>query len=151
MSIHTSETGSASQADPGCTVGERGVVFFRNQNNVDNKLQKEICKRLNDLSGAPKENTFYRHSLLAMQGEDPEMGKVDQDRIQKMYSPPVEGMPRQSHTKDWHTDSSFEPMPPSYTVLRMTDLPAAGGGKMPISIPNPARLLLPTPNLTSSS
>ena len=67
-----------------------------------------------------------------MQGEDPEMGKVDQDRIQKMYSPPVEGMPRQTHTKDWHTDSSFEPMPPSYTVLRMTDLPAAGGGKMPL-------------------
>lgn len=75
-----------------------------------------------------------------MQGEDPEMGKVDQDRIQKMYSPPVEGMPRQTHVKDWHTDSSFEPMPPSYTVLRMTELPAAGGGKMPFSNPNLSRL-----------
>ena len=114
----------------GRIVAERGVVFFRNQNNMTNDLQKELCKRLNDLSGAPKENTFYRHSLLAMQGEDPEMGKVDQDRILKMYTPPKAGMPRQSHTKDWHSDSSFEPMPPSYTVLRMAELPATGGGKI---------------------
>lgn len=114
----------------GRIVAERGVVFFRNQNTMTNDLQKELCKRLNDLSGAPKENTFYRHSLLAMQGEDPEMGKVDQDRLQKMYSPAKEGMPRQTHTRDWHSDSSFEPMPPSYTVLRMAELPAAGGGKI---------------------
>ena len=58
------------------------------------------------------------------------MGKVDQDRLRKMYSPPKEGMPCQTHTRDWHSDSSFEPMPSSYTVLRMAELPAAGGGKI---------------------
>lgn len=96
---------------------------------MNSDIQKQICKKLNDLSGAPKENTFYRHSLLAMQGEDPEMGKVDQDRLQKMYTPPVKGMPRQSHSRDWHTDSSFEPNPPSYTVLTMAERPPTGGGK----------------------
>jgi alpha-ketoglutarate-dependent taurine dioxygenase len=110
------------------TVGRRGVIFFRNQHNINDTLQKQLCRRLNELSGAPKENGFYRHSLLSMQGEDPEMGKVDPDRIYKMYQKPLNGLPRQSHVKEWHTDSSFEAMPPSYTALRLAEMPETGGG-----------------------
>lgn len=109
-------------------VAQRGVVFFRNQHNITDELQKELCRRLNELSGAPKANGFYRHSLRSMQGPDPEMGKVDPDRIMKQYQKPLNGMPRQSHVKDWHTDSSFEQMPPSYTVLRLGEMPETGGG-----------------------
>ncbi|KAF4177949.1 hypothetical protein CNMCM8694_007644 [Aspergillus lentulus] len=108
-------------------IGQRGVIFFRNQHNITDELQKELCRRVNELSGAPKENGFYRHSLKAMQGADPEMGKVDPDRIYKMYQKPLNGLPRQSHIKEWHTDSSFEPMPPSYTCLRLAELPETGG------------------------
>ncbi|KAA8649549.1 hypothetical protein EYZ11_006627 [Aspergillus tanneri] len=108
-------------------LAQRGVVFFRSQLNITDTLQKEFCRRLNEVSGAPKENGFYRHSLKAMQGADPEMGKVDPDRILKMYSKPLDGLPRQSHVKDWHTDSSFERMPPSYTVLRLGEMPETGG------------------------
>ncbi|KAK9774147.1 putative TauD/TfdA-like domain-containing protein [Seiridium cardinale] len=110
-----------------CSVAQRGVVFFRNQHNVDDELQKEFCRRVNEVSGAPKENGFYRHSLLAMHGADPEMGKVDPDRLKAMHLKPTNGQPRQSHVKEWHTDSSFEPAPPSYTVLRMAVLPETGG------------------------
>lgn len=35
-----------------------------------------------------------------MQGEDLEIGKVDQDRLEKMYWPKADNMPRQSHTFD---------------------------------------------------
>ena len=72
------------------------MVIFRNQGNVDNNLQKEKCKRLNDLSVAPRESTFCRHSFLAMPDEDPEMSKVDQDYIKNMYSPPVRKLPYQT-------------------------------------------------------
>jgi len=81
-------------------VAQRGVIFFRGQSNINNELQKELCKRLNAIGGAPQGNGFYRHSLLAMQGEDPEMGKVDQDRLEKMYRPKADNMPRQGHTLD---------------------------------------------------
>ncbi|ETS77637.1 hypothetical protein PFICI_09699 [Pestalotiopsis fici W106-1] len=108
-------------------IGQRGVVFFRNQHKVNDDLQKEFCRRVNELSGAPKENGFYRHSLLAMHGEDPEMGKVDPDRLKAMHGIDTKGLPRQTHIKEWHTDSSFEPAPPTYTVLRMTILPETGG------------------------
>ncbi|PYH93835.1 alpha-ketoglutarate-dependent sulfonate dioxygenase [Aspergillus ellipticus CBS 707.79] len=108
-------------------LAQRGVIFFRDQHNINDTLQKELCRRLNELSGAPKENGFYRHSLLAMQGEDPEMGKVDPDRLRTMYNKPLNGMPRQTHIREWHTDSSFEYMPPSYTVLRLGEMPETGG------------------------
>ena len=66
-----------------------------------------------------------------MHGADPEMGKVDPDRLKNMYLKPTNGQPRQTHLKEWHTDSSFEPMPPTYTVLRMAILPETGGGTNP--------------------
>ena len=72
------------------------MLVFRNQDNITDTPQKELCRRLNEVSGAPKENGFYRHSLEAMQGADPEMGKVDPDRIQKMYNKPLNGLPRDS-------------------------------------------------------
>jgi alpha-ketoglutarate-dependent taurine dioxygenase len=115
-------------------VAQRGVIFFRGQNNINNELQKELCKRLNVIGGAPQGNGFYRHSLLAMQGEDPEMGKVDQDRLEKMYWLKADNMPRQSHTFDWHTDSSFEANSPDYTLLKMAELPATGGGRSNASL-----------------
>ncbi|KAK7743293.1 hypothetical protein SLS53_004378 [Cytospora paraplurivora] len=113
--------------DLSLVIAQRGVVFFRNQHKVDDTLQKEFCRRISELSGAPKENGFYRHSLLAMHGDDPEMGKVDPDRLKSMYLKPSNGQPRQTHLKEWHTDSSFEPSPPTYTVLRMAVLPETGG------------------------
>ena len=64
-----------------------------------------------------------------MQGPDPEMGKVDPDRLMKQYNKPLKaGMPKQSHVREIHTDSSFERMPPSYTVLRLGERPQTGGG-----------------------
>jgi len=84
--------------------------------------------------GAPRGNGFYRHSLLAMQGENLEMGKVDQDCLEKMYWPKADNMLRQSHTFDWHTDSSFEANSPDYTILKMAELPATGGGRSNTSL-----------------
>lgn len=92
-------------------------------------MQKELGLRLHQLSGMPPETGFYRHSLKAMQGEDPEMGKVDPDRLNKMYIAKETGLPRQTATREWHTDSSFEPNSPDFTILKMTALPETGGGK----------------------
>lgn len=74
-----------------------------------------------------------------MQGDDPEMGKVDQDRLEKMYRPKKDTMPRQTHVLDWHTDSSFELNSPDYTILRMVELPKTGGGMLRANTTNSER------------
>jgi alpha-ketoglutarate-dependent taurine dioxygenase len=36
---------------------------------------------------------------------------------------------KQSLNKGWHSDITFEPVPSDYAILKLTDLPALGGGQ----------------------
>lgn len=55
-------------------VAERGVVFFRSQTQLNSELQKDLIRRLGQLSGRSKENGLYRHPLSLVLGEtDPEI------------------------------------------------------------------------------
>lgn len=38
---------------------------------------------------------------------------------------------KQQTNAQWHSDIAFEPVPASYTSLRLTQLPETGGGEFP--------------------
>lgn len=58
-----------------------------------------------------------------------------------MYRDSPDGEKVQSIRIAWHTDISFEPNPPDFSSLRLTQLPVEGGGTTP-SKPIPIRLWL---------
>jgi len=69
------------------TIAERGVVFFRAQTELTSELQKELVRRLGQLSGRPKENGLYKHPLTRMLGEaDPEISGLSNSVTRQMYS-----------------------------------------------------------------
>ncbi|MCJ1400747.1 hypothetical protein MMC11_003955 [Xylographa trunciseda] len=75
-------------------IAERGVVFFRAQTELTSELQKELIRRLGQLSGRPKENGLYKHPLTRMLGEaDPEIGGLSNSITRQMYST---GAPKQT-------------------------------------------------------
>ena len=45
------------------TVSQRGVVFFRKQDDVTNDLQKELVQRLGELSGKPATSKLHIHPV----------------------------------------------------------------------------------------
>ena len=46
------------------TVSQRGVVFFRKQDNITNDLQKELVQRLGELSGKPSTSKLHIHPVM---------------------------------------------------------------------------------------
>ncbi|MCJ1238482.1 hypothetical protein MMC14_006471 [Varicellaria rhodocarpa] len=55
-------------------IARRGVVFFRAQKNLTGELQKELMRRLGQLSRRPRENGLYRHPFSQLLGDvDPEI------------------------------------------------------------------------------
>lgn len=110
-------------------VAERGVVFFRKQENLTNERHKELINQLGALGGRPKDNGLYVHPLWQIREEaDPELQLLNPDGIIKLYGKTATGEKKQSGVTEWHTDISFEQNPPDYSSLRLTDLPPGGGG-----------------------
>jgi len=104
-------------------------VFFRAQTQLTGELHKELIYRLGQLTTRPKENGLWKHPLYQYLGEkDPELNPLDTSRQRSMYGKEVEGDKVQSARMAWHSDVAFEPNPPDYSSLRMTELPKAGGG-----------------------
>jgi alpha-ketoglutarate-dependent taurine dioxygenase len=114
-------------------ISERGVVFFRAQDNLTNDLQKTLIQRLGELAGKPKTSTLHIHPILnsdrELGGSDPEISTISSLQFKKFYKKPgVEDLsPKKQSTAQWHADISFEPVPADYTSLRLTQLPRTGG------------------------
>ncbi|KAK8058604.1 Alpha-ketoglutarate-dependent taurine dioxygenase [Apiospora phragmitis] len=89
-------------------VSRRGVVFFRAQNNLTDELQKNFIQRLGQLTGKPSTSTLHIHPVLNNKSE---FGTKE----------------RRYDSALWHSDVQFEPNPPDYTSLRLTQLPSTGG------------------------
>lgn len=112
-------------------VSQRGVVFFRAQDNLSNDLQKKFVQKLGELTGKPSTSTLHVHPAF---NNTSEFG-VDDAHISHInsvgrkeyakYAPfPV---PRRYDAAQWHSDIQFEPVPADYTSLRLTLLPKNGG------------------------
>jgi len=144
-------------------VSQRGVVFFRAQDSLDDTLQKELAQRLGELSGKPSSSTLHIHPIINSGrehgGSDNEVSVISSVQAKAIYKGsffnPSEK--KQSGKEGWHSDITFEPVPSDYAVLRLVELPGTGGGKKPrlwgLSVPiaNGTRLQIHSGRLVTNS
>lgn len=113
-------------------ISQRGVVFFRAQDGLDNDLQGQLIQRLGELSGKPKESSLHIHPISNtnfQHNADDKISVISNDLATKVFCDrkvPLEKR-QQSIKKGWHSDITFEPVPADYAALRMTSLPTNGG------------------------
>jgi alpha-ketoglutarate-dependent taurine dioxygenase len=113
-------------------VSERGVVFFRAQNNLTNELQKQLIQRLGELAGKPSTSSLHIHPILNSErelgGADLEISTISSVQHKTLYEKTkLERSDKKQSSGQWHADISFEPVPADYTSLRLTQLPRTGG------------------------
>ncbi|CAO2658354.1 Nn.00g060770.m01.CDS01 [Neocucurbitaria sp. VM-36] len=119
--------------DLAITISERGVVFFRAQNNLTNELQKKLVHRLGQSTGKPSDSTLHIHPVLNNTSEfgvdDAEISTISSVARKEIFRHEFNG--RRGHRRydaaQWHSDIQFEPVPADYTSLRLTQLPESGG------------------------
>jgi alpha-ketoglutarate-dependent taurine dioxygenase len=121
----------AIDADGFLLVSQRGVVFFRAQDNLTDDLQKELVQRLGQLSGKPASSTLHIHPVLNNTSEfgvgDAEISTISSLARKKMFQHDRQPDVRRYDSAQWHSDIQFEPAPADYTSLRLTQLPSSGG------------------------
>ncbi|CAK7210904.1 hypothetical protein SCUCBS95973_000950 [Sporothrix curviconia] len=119
--------------DLAITISQRGVVFFRNQTNLTNDLQKDLILRLGALTGRPATSSLHIHPILNSErdlgGEDPQISTISSVQQDQYYrkAPEATVSPKKQSRAAWHSDIAFEPVPADYTSLRLVQLPATGG------------------------
>ncbi|KAF1950361.1 taurine catabolism dioxygenase [Byssothecium circinans] len=119
--------------DLAITISQRGVVFFRKQDDLDNDLQKELAQRLGELSGKPKTSKLHIHPISnsgrRLGGKDDEISVISSEQAQQIYKNRLSLFKdkKQSARNGWHSDITFEPIPSDYALLRLTELPETGG------------------------
>lgn len=113
------------------TVSQRGVVFFRKQEDLNNDLQKQLAQRLGELSGKPSTSKLHIHPVhnagRKLGGNDNEVSVLSSDQDKEIYGNAFNNKSF-SAKESWHTDIPFENIPSDYALLRLTQLPASGGG-----------------------
>ncbi|TVY83740.1 putative alpha-ketoglutarate-dependent sulfonate dioxygenase [Lachnellula suecica] len=120
--------------DLAITISQRGVVFFRKQDEITNDLQKELVQRLGELSGKPSTSKLHIHPVSnsgrELGGKDDEISVISSEQAKKIYRSRFlwESEKKQSGKEGWHSDITFEPVPSDYALLRLTKLPKTGGG-----------------------
>ncbi|KAI1651347.1 taurine catabolism dioxygenase [Daldinia loculata] len=99
--------------DLAITISQRGVVFFRSQDNLTNDLQKQLVHRLGQLTGKPM-------------GDD-QISTISSLQRKKLQRDLRKSKSKRYDAAQWHSDIQFEPVPADYTSLRLTELPTTGG------------------------
>lgn len=126
---------SVDVADFGCRiVSQRGVVFFRAQDNMTNDHQKDLIDRLGKLTGKPYGNSLHLHPVLNATSKsefsagDPQMSHISSAGERAIFEHQRRlGQPKRYDAAKWHSDIQFEPHPADYTSLRLTQVPSTGG------------------------
>ncbi|KAI1337456.1 taurine dioxygenase family protein [Xylariaceae sp. FL0016] len=117
--------------DLAITISQRGVVFFRAQDNLTNDLQKELIHRLGQLSGKPSDSTLHIHPIFNNTSEfgvgDAQISTISSLHRKKVFNHGEQSNKRRYDSALWHSDIQFEPVPADYTSLRLTQLPKTGG------------------------
>lgn len=119
-------------ADCSFEVSARGVVFFRQQDNLTNELQKQFIHSLGEAVGKPKESSLHVHPLLNdtsdLGVDDPQISHISSVQREKFIKHLVDDTDKYSYRgAEWHSDVQFERFPPDYTSLRVTQLPKNDG------------------------
>jgi hypothetical protein len=108
-------------------------VFFRQQDDLDNDLQKELAQRLGQLSGKPETSKLHIHPVSnsgrRLGGKDDEISVISSEQAKELYKNRFLNFNKKQSAKEgWHSDITFEPIPSDYAILRLTELPSTGGG-----------------------
>ncbi|KAL4780009.1 hypothetical protein BJX76DRAFT_364665 [Aspergillus varians] len=107
-------------------IAERGVVFFRAQDNLTNDLQKQLILRLGELTGRPPAHGLHIHPVVNDAREfgdpDPQISTINSLERKKLYKGAYGSL-----AAIWHSDISFEKAPSDFSALRLTLLPETGG------------------------
>ncbi|KAG0645630.1 alpha-ketoglutarate-dependent sulfonate dioxygenase [Hyphodiscus hymeniophilus] len=117
------------------TISQRGVVFFRSQDNLTADLQKELVQKIGLLAGKPASSGLHIHPILNSEREgyrvtDPEISTIDSELNKKLYIGAGKAstlQPKKQSSGQWHSDIAFEPKPADYSSLRLEVLPKTGG------------------------
>ena len=119
-------------ADRWPPVSQRGVVFFRAQDNLTDDLQKKLVQQLGQLSGKPAESTLHVHPTINNTNEfgvaDEEISIISSKGFKSVSSVSKDRDDRRWGAASWHSDIQFEEHPADYTSLRLTQLPPGTGG-----------------------
>ena len=91
-------------------LSEYKVLFFKGQNHLDDASQEEFTKLL----GEP-----YAHPTIPAKGSTNYIFELDSKKIGTSSGSAV--------TNPWHTDVTFVPEVPKYSVLRGVTIPEVGG------------------------
>ncbi|KAH7381437.1 hypothetical protein DE146DRAFT_637174 [Phaeosphaeria sp. MPI-PUGE-AT-0046c] len=119
--------------DLAITISERGVVFFRAQDDLTDDLQKQLVHRLGQLTNKPSDSKLHIHPVLNNTSEfgvnDAEISTISSLARKKLfrYDQGRQSSSRRYDAAQWHSDIQFEPVPADYTSLRLTELPETGG------------------------
>ncbi|KAI1371789.1 taurine catabolism dioxygenase [Hypoxylon crocopeplum] len=117
--------------DLAITISQRGVVFFRAQDNLTNELQKRLIHQLGLLTGKPADSTLHVHPVLNSTSEfgvgDNQISTISSLQRKKLFKHGRQADKRRYDSAQWHSDIQFEPVPADYTSLRLTQLPKTGG------------------------
>ena len=113
------------------SVSQRGVVFFRAQDNLTNELQKQFVHRLGQVTGKPESSSLHIHPVLNSTSEfgvgDNNISHISSVARKKMFAHERHAAKKRYDSARWHSDIQFEPCPADYTSLRLTTLPKTGG------------------------
>ncbi|KAF2757624.1 TfdA family taurine dioxygenase [Pseudovirgaria hyperparasitica] len=124
--------------DLAVTVSERGVCFFRNQDNADNETQKELVQRMGELVNKPKESKLYIHPSINYDKKyhnrmDEEISTISSEETAHLFKHRYDALKKdrllqkKAKTAYWHSDIAFEKVPADYSCLRLEKLGPTGG------------------------
>lgn len=118
-------------------IAERGVVWFRDQDDLTVEQQKNLINDLGLLTGKPKTSRLHKHPTSSaggvVHGEskyiDPEVSFIS-SRLQQSFQGRVKSIVdgNKYASKDWHSDITFEPVPADFTSLKLVELPEKESG-----------------------
>jgi len=106
-------------------VSQRGVVFFRKQDNLTNDLQKTFIQRLGELSGKPSTSTLHIHPILNGTSEfgagDNTISTISSLQRKKLFGADAKNKRRYDSAR-WHSDIQFEECPADVSCPRPINL-----------------------------
>lgn len=109
-------------------ISRKGVVVFRHQHKLTVQNQKDFIDQLGALAGRPKQNGLHIHPIAPAGGVLGEDGKIDPEVsfISSNIAPPARRKIWAS--EGWHSDIPFEPVPASYSALKIFQKPDESSG-----------------------
>lgn len=93
---------------------------------MTDELQRELIDRLGKMSGKPESSSFFVNPIQPKDTTSvPEITKISSvGRSEFAKDMPN---PRRFDEALWHADGQFETVPPSFTSLRLSEVPKTGG------------------------